>query len=103
VIECYNKMDTVAEDDLPRGKEQVAISARTGAGIDDLLRLIEKSLDRGLHHTTFLLPYSMAGQVDQLHSQAKVIRCDYTGEGIEIEAVCDEILYGRLRSYEKPV
>ena len=102
VIECYNKMDTVEEDDLPRGSEKVAISARTGEGMEELLRLIEKSLDRGLHHTTFLLPYAMAGQVDQLHTQAKVLRCDYTAEGIEIEAICDEILYGRLRNYEKP-
>ena len=95
-------MDTVEEDDLPRGSEKVAISARTGEGMEELLRLIEKSLDRGLHHTTFLLPYAMAGQVDQLHTQAKVLCCDYTAEGIEIEAICDEILYGRLRNYEKP-
>ena len=101
VIECYNKMDTVTEDDLPRGKHIVGISAKTGAGMDGLLRAIEEALDRGLHHVTFLLPYSMAGQVDQLHSQAKVLRCDYTAEGIEIEAVCDEICYGRLRGYEK--
>ena len=101
VIECYNKLDTVTEDDLPRGKNIVGISARTGAGMDGLLRAIEEALDRGLHHVTFLLPYSMAGQVDQLHSQAKVLRCDYTAEGIEIEAVCDEICYGRLRGYEK--
>ena len=101
VIECYNKMDTVAEDDLPRGKNIVGISAKTGAGMDGLLRAIEEALDRGLHHVTFLLPYSMAGQVDQLHSQAKVLRCEYTAEGVEIEAVCDEICYGRLRGYEK--
>jgi len=103
VIECYNKMDTVEEDDLPRGKNIAAISAKTGAGMDELLQLIEKSLDRGLHHCTLLLPYSMAGQVDQLHTQAKVVRCDYTAEGIEIETICDDILYGRLRDYEKPV
>ena len=101
VIECYNKMDTVTGDDLPRGKHIVGISAKTGAGMDGLLRAIEEALDRGLHHVTFLLPYSMAGQVDQLHSQAKVLRCEYTAEGIEIEAVCDEICYGRLRGYEK--
>ena len=103
VIECYNKMDTVKEDDLPRGQSIAAISAKTGEGVEDLLRLIEKSLDRGLHHCTFLLPYAMAGQVDQLHTQAKVMRCDYTAEGIEIETICDDILYGRLRMYEKPV
>lgn len=101
VIRCYNKADTVDEDDLPRDREMVAISAKTGFGMDELKKAIEKALDRGMHHTTFLLPYSMAGQVDQLHTLAKVIRCDYLGEGIEIEVICDEICYGRLRGYEK--
>ena len=77
------------------------ISARTGDGLPELLRAIEEKLGRGLHHTVFLLPYAAAGQVDQLHSQAKVLRCEYTAEGIEVEAVCDEVLYGRLRGYEK--
>lgn len=103
VIRCYNKADTVGDDDLPRGKNVVAISAKTGAGMEGLLCCIGENLDRGLHHATFLLPYAMAGQVDQLHNQAKVLRCEYTEEGIEIEAICDEICYGRLRNYEKLV
>lgn len=101
VIRCYNKSDTVEADDLPRDREAVAISAKTGDGLDDLLRAIERALNRGLHRSVFLLPYAAAGQVDALHAQAKVLRCDYTAEGIEIEAVCDEILWGRLRQYEK--
>lgn len=101
VLRCYNKCDTVAGDDLPRDPDAVIISARTGDGLPELLRAIEEKLGRGLHHAVFLLPYAAAGQVDQLHSQAKVQRCEYTAEGIEVEAVCDEVLYGRLRGYEK--
>ena len=48
---------------------------------------------------TLRLPYSMGGTVDTLHSKAKVFSVDYTGEGIEIDAVLDDILYGRLRDY----
>ncbi|MBQ1281532.1 MAG: 50S ribosome-binding GTPase, partial [Oscillospiraceae bacterium] len=101
VIRCYNKADTVDADDVPRDRESVAISAKTGDGIPQLLETIERALGRGMHHVTFLLPYSEGGQVDQLHTLAKVLRCDYTGEGIEIEVICDEICYGRLRKYEK--
>lgn len=101
VIRCYNKADTVDADDIPRDRESVAISAKTGDGIPQLLETIERALGRGMHHVTFLLPYSEGGQVDQLHTLAKVLRCDYTGEGIEIEVICDEICYGRLRKYEK--
>ena len=45
--------------------------------------------------------HRLSRQVAQLHTQARVLRCEYTAEGIEIEAVCDEICYGRLRGYEK--
>ena len=99
VIEAYNKSDLVDDDDIPRGENRIAISARTGLNMDKLLQLIEKNLDKGLHKAVFLLPYSMGGMVDTLHSQAKVLRTEYTAEGIEVEAVCDDALYGKLKGY----
>ena len=99
VIEAYNKADLVDDDDIPRGENRLAISARTGMNMDQLLQLIEKNLDKGLHKAVFLLPYSMGGMVDTLHSQAKVLRTDYTSEGIEVEAICDDALYGKLKAY----
>lgn len=101
VIECYNKADLTMPDELPRGENRIPISAKTGEGTPALLRCIEQNLSRGLHHTTFLLPYDLGGQVDLLHTQAKVLNVDYRPEGIRIEVICDETLYGRLRPYEQ--
>lgn len=100
VIECYNKCDTADPDDLPHGDCIVCTCARTGAGVQELLQCIERQLDRGKHHVKLLLPYSAGGMVDQLHSQARVLDCRYEAEGIFVEAVVDETLYGRLHSYE---
>lgn len=99
VIEAYNKADLVEEDDIPRGENRIAISARNGDNLPQLLQLIEKNLDKGLHHATFLLPYAMGGMVETLHSQAKVLKTEYTETGILVEAICDEALYGKLREY----
>jgi GTP-binding protein HflX len=99
VIEAYNKCDLVTDDDIPRGENRVAISAREGRGIDELCHLIEENLGRGLHRARFLLPYSMAGQVDALHQTAQVISLEYTDVGILIEVVCDDATYGRLSNY----
>ena len=101
VIACYNKADLAEPDDLPRGEGLLPISAKTGEGIPALLRLIEKTLDQGRHHVRLLLPYDMAGRIDTLHTQAKVLRTEYLDEGILVEAVCDGALYGRLRQYER--
>ncbi len=99
VIEAYNKADLVEEDDIPRGENRIAISARNGDHLPELLQLIEKNLDKGLHHGEFLLPYAMGGMVETLHSQAKVLKTEYTETGILVEAICDEALYGKLREY----
>ena len=99
VIECYNKADLADPDLLPRGENRIPLCAKTGEGVDALLKLIEKNLNRGLYHVKLLLPYSMGGQLDTLHTQARVLNVDYAGEGILVEAVCDEALYGKLRQY----
>ncbi|MBQ7254904.1 MAG: GTPase HflX [Oscillospiraceae bacterium] len=99
VIECYNKCDLVAEDDLPRVSDAVFISAKNGEGIDELLKALENTLDRGRKHVTLSLPYSMGGQIERLHETATVLKTDYTGDGIVVEVICDNETYGRLRSY----
>ena len=101
VIRCYNKCDLLPDDDLPRETGSVCISAKTGAGVDELLKKIEQELGKGLHQAVFLLPYSMAGFLDTLHQNAKVLRVDYQGEGIEVEAIVDEVLFGKLSAYRK--
>ena len=101
VLRCYNKADLVSPEDIPTGKDVVSISAANGTGMDDLLHAIEAALDQARHHVWLCLPYSMGGQVEMLHNNAQVNQVDYTENGIEIEAVLDDILYGRLRNFVK--
>ena len=99
VLRCYNKSDLVSPEDIPTGDDVVAISAANGTGCAALLAAIERALGRARHHVMLCLPYSMGGQVETLHDNAQVLRVDYTADGIEIETVLNDILYGRLRDY----
>ena len=99
VLRCYNKADLVSPADIPVGEDVVALSARSGAGCQELLQAIERALNHARHHVVMTLPYSMGGQVETLHNNARVIGVDYSAEGIVVEAVLDDILYGRLRDY----
>ena len=65
------------------------------------LQKIEQELGKGLHQAVFLLPYSMAGFLDTLHQNAKVLNVSYEASGIAVEAIVDEVLYGRLSAYRK--
>ena len=99
VLRCYNKADLVDSTDIPVGAGVVSISAATGIGMDRLLASIEGALAKARHHVVVRLPYSMGGMVESLHNNAQVKSVDYTAEGIEIETILDDILYGRLREF----
>ncbi len=99
VLRCYNKADLVYSEDIPMGKDVVAISAKKGINMDGLLKAIEKALNQRRHHVILGLPYSMGGKVETLHDNAQVLKVDYTESQIQIETILDEILFGRLREY----
>ena len=99
VLQVFNKADLVYPEDIPNGNDVVAVSAKRGMNMEGLLKAIESALVDKLHHVILCLPYAMGGMVDTLHNTARVKNVDYTAEGIEIEAVIDDILYGRLKDY----
>ena len=99
VLKCYNKADLVYTEDIPVGKDIVAISAKRGKNMDGLLKAIEEALGHSRHHVILRFPYSKGGMVETLHDNAQVKNVEYTDQGIEVEAVLDAILYGRLREY----
>ena len=102
VIRCYNKADLLDDPNLcPIGERCVTTCARNGVGLDALLSCIESVLLGKLHHVTLLLPYGEAGALELLHDQAQVLKTDYTAQGIEVETICSETLYGKLRRYIK--
>ncbi len=99
VLRLYNKADLVDATDIPIGEDVVRISAKSGAGMEALLKAIETALGHSRHHVTLTLPYSMGGMVDTLHSGAQVLNLEYTGDGIVAEVILDPILYGKLRDF----
>ncbi|WP_251448351.1 GTPase HflX [Vermiculatibacterium agrestimuris] len=97
-IDAFNKSDLLAGDILPHGESIVALSAKTGEGVDKLLELLRKRLDQGAHKVKLAIPYDQGGLVDMLYREAKVEKVDY-GETIEVEAVCTPKVLGQVRNY----
>ena len=97
-LEVFNKCDLLEGDILPRGEDAVAISARTGEGMEDLLGKLRQRLDQGAYHVKLAIPYDKGGLLDLLHREAKVEKVEY-GEAIEVEAVCTPKVLGKVRDY----
>ena len=85
-IDVLNKSDRFAGTILPRGENIVAISARSGQGVDKLLEKIAGILDDS-RSVLLRLPYAKAGLVELLHRQGGVERVDYQLDFIEVQ-VC---------------
>ena len=100
-VMVYNKADKCAPDAIPyfRPDEGVAISAKTGEGIDELLKTIEHALGRGKHKVKLLIPYSDGAVLDMLHRETQIESTDYAAEGTLVEAVVDDKTYGRVAEY----
>ena len=87
-IDVFNKSDCLPVGEiLPHGEDICSISARTGEGVDHLLEMIDRRLDKGTRRVTLHLPYDKGGLLDLLYREAKVESVEY-GETIDVTAVC---------------
>jgi len=98
-LEAYNKCDLITADVRQRGEHIVEISAKTGQGIDILLRKIEESLSLTKKKITLRLTYDKAGLVETLHREGVVTDTRYMEGYIELDAVVNPNLYGRIKDY----
>ncbi|MCR5575630.1 MAG: GTPase HflX [Oscillospiraceae bacterium] len=97
-IRVYNKCDRYFGI-LPHGENTVCISAKSGEGAAELLEALSKLLDRGRRRVKLLIPYADAGLMDSLKREGAVLSAAYTEAGIELEAVVQPELYGRVKAY----
>ena len=97
-IEVFNKCDLVSGEILPHGAHIAAISAYTGAGLDDLLILIGSRVDAGKKRVVLALPYDKGGVLDMLYREAKVESVDYE-EAIMVTAVVTPKTLGQVQEY----
>lgn len=97
-IEVFNKCDLSGGEILPRGDDMVTISAKTGKGVQELLQLIDRRLDKGARRVSIHLPYDRGGLLDILYREAKVEKVDYA-QTIDVTAVCAPRVLGQMAPY----
>ncbi len=98
-----NKID--AADDVVLGrlqraeKHSVLVSARTGAGLGDLVGAIERDLPRPEIEVSVLLPYTRGDLVSRLHATGEVRREEHVEAGTLITARVSPGLAAELSAY----
>ena len=84
----------------PGPARSIAISARTGKGLEDLLAAVDDALALDpVAFARFRIPAGNGSAMNLLHERAKVTATRYTDEFYEIEAEAPESVRRRLREY----
>jgi GTP-binding protein HflX len=81
---------------LSREPHSVVVSARTGLGFDELLRVIEAELPTHLIEVDVVVPYSRGDLVSRAHRQGEVIDVEHVEAGTRLHARVPKALAGEL-------
>jgi GTPase len=87
-IVVINKTDTADPIEVKglQAKERgcVVVSARTGAGIEDLLAAVDARLPRRDQEVRVLVPYGRGDLVARAHQEGEVLAVRHAAEGTEL-------------------
>ena len=97
-LRVYNKCDAYLGI-LPHGEDCVCLSAKSGEGVQELVKKLSTILDRGSRRVSLLVPYSDAGITDLLNREASIERLEYTDGGIEADVTVPPEIFGRIKKY----
>jgi GTPase len=91
MITVFNKIDLVTDPTVRRQlvasfPNSVCISATTGEGMNDLMRLIKKQVQELLGSITALIPYTENNLVQLCYNYGRVLKVEYREDGILVEA-----------------
>jgi len=100
-----NKIDSADPVELKalqlRERGSVLVSARTGAGLDELRAAIEEALPVRERVVLALVPYSQAGLVARAHAAGEVLRAEHGPDGTLLEARVSPELAAELAQFAR--
>jgi GTP-binding protein HflX len=103
-IVVVNKADIADDAVLRRLKVSeptaIAVSARSGEGLEDLLTTIAAQLPRPDIDLTLLVPYDRGDVVSRLHQHAEVRSVEHGADGTHVEVRVPTWMVGELADFQ---
>lgn len=100
VISVYNKSDLVPHALEVREPNQ-AVSARTGANLEDLTEAVYNFFAAGYTIRDYFFSFPELGEAHQLRERAHVLQEEFTARGVIIKAEVDKQTASIMSSFEK--
>lgn len=88
-IVVYNKADKCQMTKLPKVMDsQIYMAAGQGIGLEELMEMIKQQVYAGQVECDFLIPYAQGAIASYLMDHVTVLKQEYQGEGIAMQALC---------------
>ncbi|MFI9593015.1 GTPase HflX [Nonomuraea sp. NPDC052265] len=106
-VVVINKADAADQEVLDRiarrERDSIVVSARTGKGVPELMRLIEERLPRLDHEVHLLVPYDRGDLISRAHKEGEVLSVEHVQDGTVLHARVLPSLFQELERVGKPV
>lgn len=108
MLYVFNKCDACTDSDAliqmkslaaQTDTEVVFISAKTGAGCDKLVSVLERMAQNGKHRVSLMIPPEDGAITGIIYKEADDVDMDYREDGIFCRCVVDDKLYAKLKKY----
>ncbi len=99
IITVLNKCDLTNEEDIPLMGNSVRVSAKTGAGLPELLQKINSALPPTRKRVEILLPFSMGGVAAELRKTGVVHKEEYTPDGLLLDITADIFILDKYKEH----
>lgn len=99
-LTVYNKCDLLAEPlENPPNEKSVCISAKSGDGLEVLLKRISDLLYGSVREIQVLIPYAQGSLLNRIRTQGKVLLEEFLPEGTALTVQADSRLQLELAGY----
>ena len=99
MLTVANKCDKLGDMSAVMGEKTVFVSAKTGYGLEKLLRTICEELKDTSKRLAILVPYSDAGILNMIRQNGKVFTEEYREDGIFADVLVDIKDFDKIKIY----
>jgi len=99
IIYVINKSDLMKDAPSLQLNPRITISALTGDGFENMIKLIDENLYSSNVQTTLMLPYDKGQIYSFLKDNANIISTEYTNDGIKVVVELNEHLINLYKAY----
>lgn len=99
IVTVFNKMDQKRDEEFPRDLHadyQVQVSAKTGAGLEQLIDVLEKILRSQKVYLEKVFSYGDAGKIQIIRKYGELLSEEYQADGIAVKAYVPAELFSGM-------